>query len=338
MAAGWRLGLLCTAVIGTSVTVTSSALAQQAPPPPAPPAPAPATASPAPCLLPATLLPPLHDADEIVDPVPADSNVSFIDPASPWNLVRLRFQAAYNSNRPTRGEYLIPPSGSTYNGFPVPERRIDYQELFAYTEYAFLPQFSVFFEAPARWVNPEFNANHVGLGDLRGGFKVAGIQQPQFTASFQLVATMPTGTPQEGLGIGNATLEPDLLFNWRPIEEIIVESMVGVWLPIDDTNFGSEIMRYGLGVSYADFHFDDLWVAPVVEATGWTTIRGHEQAVFSRRKTVKLSTVGDTIVNGDLGVRAGWGHTADIYVGYSRAFTGDVWYKELWRIEMRWHY
>jgi hypothetical protein len=337
MPAGRWLALLWAVVIA-ALPEAPRARAQQAQPASELPAPMPVSAAPAPCLLPATLLPPLPHAEEIIDPVPAESNVSFIDPASPWNIVRLRFQAAYNSNRPTRGQYFIPPSGSTYNGFPVPERRLDYQEFFAYAEYAFLPQFSVFFEAPVRWVNPEFNDNHVGLADVRGGFKVAAIQQPNFTASFQLIASMPTGTPQEGLGTGNASLEPDLLFNWRPVEEIIVESMVGVWLPIDDTNFGSEIVRYGLGVSYAGLHFDDFWVAPVIEATGWTAIRGHEQAVFSRRRTVKLSTVYDTIVNGDLGVRAGLGHTADVYVGYSRAFTGDVWYKELWRVEMRWHY
>jgi hypothetical protein len=334
MAARRWLGLLW-AVAAALAIGAPRAFGEEPEPEPALTAPLP---SPSPFAHLQTLLPPLHDVDGIADPVPAASNVSFIDPASPWNIVRLRFEAAYDSNRPTRAEYQIAASGKRQRGFPIPEGRIDYQDLSSYVECAILPQLSVFFEAPMRWVNPEFNPDQSGIGDLHTGFKLAGIQRPDFTGSFQLLASIPTGTPQQGLGTGYASIEPDLLFNWRATDEFIVEGMVGVWLPIDDSTYGSEIMRYGLGFSYVEQPFDDFWIAPVIEGTGWTAIRGHQQIVFSPTKAVKTSTVANTIVNVDLGVRAGLGDFADVYAGYSRPFTGDVWYKDLWRIELRWRY
>jgi hypothetical protein len=280
----------------------------------------------------------LLDAPLLADPVPAASYVSYIDPASPSDLVRLRFDAAYDSNRPTRALYIIAPSGKAQRGFPVPERQIDYQDLTAYVECAILPNLSVFCDASERWVNPEINPDHAGLGDMHTGFKLAGLQLPDFTASCQVLASIPSGKAREGLGRGYASIEPDLLFNWHACDGFTVEGMFGVWLPIDDNNYGSEIIRYGLGFSYIEYPMADFWIGPVIEGTGWTTVRGHEQVVFSLTKTAKISTVGDTIVNVNLGVRAGLGEFADVYTGYSRPFTGDVWYKEAWRVEVRWHY
>ena len=43
---------------------------------------------------------------------------------------------------------------------------------------------------------------------------------------------------------------------------------------------------------------------------------------------------GDTIVNGKFGVRVGSGKS-DFYVGYGRALTGEVWYKDIIRFEFR---
>jgi hypothetical protein len=43
---------------------------------------------------------------------------------------------------------------------------------------------------------------------------------------------------------------------------------------------------------------------------------------------------GDTIVNAKLGLRIGSGN-ADFYASYGRALTGDVWYKDIVRLEFR---
>ena len=52
---------------------------------------------------------------------------------------------------------------------------------------------------------------------------------------------------------------------------------------------------------------------------------------------------GDTIVNAKVGVRFGFGSLqeqgllsrSDLYVGYGRALTGTVWYKDILRVEYR---
>jgi len=66
--------------------------------------------------------------------------------------------------------------------------------------------------------------------------------------------------------------------------------------------------------------------------------RGREQIVFSPTNAVNATAVNDTIVNGNIGLRAGFGALGDVYAGYSRPLTGDVWYKNMWRIELRWRY
>ena len=92
----------------------------------------------------------------------------------------------------------------------------------------------------------------------------------------------------------------------------------------------------GVGVSYGEHDKCGLWLTPVVEFVGWTVLGGKEQV--SASPTSIKSAAGDTIVNGKFGVRAGLGESADIYVGYGRALTGDVWYKDLYRVELRLHF
>ena len=38
------------------------------------------------------------------------------------------------------------------------------------------------------------------------------------------------------------------------------------------------------------------------------------------------------------GVRVGLGERVGVYGGYGRALTGDTWYKDIWRLELRWHF
>jgi hypothetical protein len=76
----------------------------------------------------------------------------------------------------------------------------------------------------------------------------------------------------------------------------------------------------------------------VAELMGWTLTRGHDLVPLTPRRSVTVSTRGDTIGNGFLGVRAGYGTLGDLYVGYGRALTGDVWYKNTFRVELRYHF
>ena len=148
----------------------------------------------------------------------------------------------------------------------------------------------------------------------------------------------PTGKTQDGLGNGHATAQPGFLTNWRPLEhwQVIVEGEVSCWVPIDASSYGGQMMVYGVGVSYGEKPPDQFWAAPVAECTGWTVLRGKEQVVYSPQTSFSAHAGSDTIINGNLGVRAGFGQMGDVFVGYSRPFTGDVWWKEMWRVELRW--
>jgi hypothetical protein len=285
-----------------------------------------------------SLLPPLADVDGTSDPVPVPSNTSFLDSVSPWNAVRLRFDAAYEMNRPTRNEAFITGSGPRDRGLPIPERRIDYQELSVYAEYAFYPQFSMWLNVPERFLNPELNTNHNGPSDLSVGFKILGLYLPCFAASGEIIVTAPTGRAPLGLGTGHPNLQANILTNWRPYDQFIVEGSFGVWVGIDDSIYGGEMLIYGISLSYGDHPPDKFWWAPVLELDATTSIRGQEQVVYSPTSVLIKPSEGDTIVNCDLGVRAGYGCIGDVYVGYSRALTGEVWYKNLLRVEMRIRY
>src|SRR3954451_6027482 len=66
-------------------------------------------------------------------PTVSNSNVGYIDPAPPRTTFRLRFDAAYDNNRPNRAEFFYPQGGSPGTpGPPLPETSVDYQEASGY--------------------------------------------------------------------------------------------------------------------------------------------------------------------------------------------------------------
>ena len=148
--------------------------------------------------------------------------------------VRLRTDAAYDSNRPTRAEYFMPGEGRTKRGLPLPERRVDYQEVHAYGEVAFSPSVSLFFDTPIRFLDPTINRNHTGFGDLQVGVKYAFFQEGTLTSSLQLRGYIPTGAADKGLGTGHPSIEPGLLVLWEPSNLWRVESEFQLWVPIND--------------------------------------------------------------------------------------------------------
>jgi len=268
-------------------------------------------------------------------PTTADTSVGYIDSAVPLSLLRLRFDAADRDRRPDRADFFWPGGTTSTLGPPLPERQVNWQEFTTYLEYAAQPWFSVFLEAPVRFVEPDFNSDQYGLGDINAGFKWAFLQVPDQTATFQLRAYAPTGAASQGLGNHHATLEPAFLFNRRLNEYLTLEGEVRYWAPLGGTDFAGDVLRYGLGLSYGT-HGDEFWLTPVVEAVGWTVLGGKEQVALTPDVFFIQDATGDTIVNIKAGFRAGYGSQWDWYVGYGRALTGTTWYKEDFRAEFRW--
>lgn len=262
-----------------------------------------------------------------------DSAVGYIDTAVPMNQLRLRFDAAYDSNRPTRAEYFYPKGGPRGRGFRRFSGKVDYQEFSAYMEGTLQPELSVFLNVPYRLINPELNPDHNGFSDLSAGFKYAFVYTEDVVASFQFQTWAPTGDGREGLGTEHVSLEPALLLYAKLTDKVHMESELRYWTSAGGTDFAGSLVRYGVGFSYGEHKECGWWVTPVVEFVGWTVLHGKEQ-VEPPGIAVK-DAAGDTIINGKFGVRAGSGEHLDFYVGYGRALTGAVWYKDLVRAEVR---
>jgi hypothetical protein len=265
----------------------------------------------------------------------AMSAPGYLDFAMPMNQLRLRYDAAYNMNRPDRAEFFYAKCGCFGIGSPGPvnpERSVDAQEASAYLEVAPTKRFSVFFDLPVRSINPDVNANETGIGDIRFGFKYAFLYTDTQIATFQLRGFAPTGDARRGLGTHHSTVEPALLYYNKLSERLSLYGEFAGWIPINGTDFAGNILIYGAGLGYSVYDTGSFRVQPLAEIIGWSVLDGKEFNPNVAGATV--SAGGDTIVNGKLGVRAG-GSRQDVYFGYGRALTGERWYQDIVRLEYR---
>jgi hypothetical protein len=276
------------------------------------------------------------------------SRGGYIENAAPVTQFRLRYDSAYGNNRPDRAEMFYAKCGCfktpDAKGPPLPETKVDYQEVTPYFEYAVNNRFSMFADIPTRFINPEQNVNAAGLSDISFGAKYAFIRTEFRIISLWLRTIAPSGNPNLGLGTGNWWIEPGLLYleQLSPRWQFFGELRNQIHLS-RDSDFTGNILRYGLGTSY--IVADGRWgyVAPVGEVVGWTMLSGMEADATGQA----VSARGDSIVNGKAGVRFGFGETtlgvpyatrSDLYIGYGRALTGEVLYKNMLRVEFRYFF
>ena len=292
--------------------VGGSAFAQSATPPPADTTTAP-------------------DTDD--GPTGKESTVGYIDSALPRNTFRLRFDAAYDLQRPTRAEFFWARGGSP--GVPRPETRVDYQDLSGYLEVLVEPRLSLFVEGPYRFLNPRVNANTSDFSDMNAGFKWAFVDVPAWMATFQLRTYIPTGDAARGLGTNHVSLEPALLVNHCVSDKFRLEGELRYWAPLGGTDFAGDIIRYGLGMSYGQRNPDGFWAMPVVEFVGWTVLGGKETVVPPAGLPTVKDATGDSIFDVKVGVHLKVGTRGDFYTGYGLPLTGSRWYEGIYRVEFR---
>jgi hypothetical protein len=273
---------------------------------------------------------------------------SYIDSAIPQNVMRFRFDSYYDINRPDRGEFyyakcgcFAAAQGVRAPGPPLMETDIkSTQEYSAYIEWAPSSCLSGFIEVPIRAINPEVNANNSGLGDINFGMKYAFWQTEDTVATFQFRTYVPSGDSTKGLGTDHTTLEPALLLYRRLAPKFYLEAELRDWIPIGGTDFESNVIRYGVGVSYLLYDTGTFRIQPTLEFVGWTFLGGQE---LNPDTGAAQGAEGDTIVNAKVGARFGFGRLtqpgflspADFAVTYGRALTGDFIYKDIVRGEFR---
>jgi hypothetical protein len=258
-----------------------------------------------------------------------DSNAGYVDSAIIGNVFRLRYDSAYRDIRPDRAEFIYPKMG---RGPRLEESRIDVQDISGYAEVAFGKQWSAFVEVPFRFLNPEQNANAAGFSDINLGARYAVIANHDRYLTAQFRAFVPTGIASHGLGTGHVSLEPAVLLFQRLGGTLVLEAELRDWIPIGGSDFAGNVIRYGAALSYTLDRHKKIHIAPVMELVGWTVLGGKESTFPTG---VAADAAGDTIINADVGVRVGFGECSSLYVGYGRALTRDVWYKDIIRVEYR---
>jgi len=264
-----------------------------------------------------------------------DSSVGYIDDAIPGNMLRFRFDAAYENHRPLRGEFFYAPGYGFGPGLPKVERSVDYQDVMGYLELLLGEHVSFFAEVPTRFLNPEVNDNHAGLGDVNGGLKWAVLYGEMGTLSLQFRTYAPSGNPHLGLGTGHTTVEPGILFFLPLSENCALEGECEYLTPLGGQPISGDVMKYGLGLQCKVFESESFRVIPVIEAVGWTFLHGGDVVVFPSGDAALIGATGDTILNIKPGIRFGIGKNFDVFGGWSHPLTGDKFYENLWRVEMR---
>jgi hypothetical protein len=265
-----------------------------------------------------------------------DSFVSFIDAALPRNVFGLRFEGDYNDRQPTRATYLFAKGGPGGSGFPLPETGVNTLQLTSSAEYAFTPWFSLFLEAPYRWVSPEVNSYQTGTGDISYGLKLCTWSSNSIIATVLLRVTQPTASSST-LGTGHWSLEPGLLAAYQISSSWLLEGQFTYWTPLGGSDFSGDLLHYGVGLSYGT-RKPGFWFAPVVEGVGWSILSGKSMLATSDDSYIIQNTRGETIVNAYLGLRFGFGQSLDFYLGYGRSLTGDFWNRDTYRFEVRFLY
>jgi hypothetical protein len=264
-----------------------------------------------------------------------DSGVGYIDSAVLGDQVRLRYESAYDINRPNRAEFLWAWPPSAGNGPPLAESSTDYQSLSAYLEKTWTENVSGFVELAGLLVNPEINDNTGGLGDINLGCKLAMVATDCQLTTLQMRVYVPTGDESRALGTGHVSLEPSLL-HYRRLNSIWTsESELRYFAPIGGTeDRRGPVTRYGTGLSCLLWESENVRISPVTEFVGWTVLDGKSTFLDPAGGTVIEDATGDTIVNGKFGIRFSTGANS-LYVGYGHALTGDRWYEDVLRIDFR---
>jgi hypothetical protein len=263
-----------------------------------------------------------------------DSGVGYIDTAVISNQLRFRFDAAYGANQSNRAEFLWAWRPALGPGPPLDESSTDYQKMSAYLEHTVNSHLSVFMEAGAIFSNPEVNDNSGGLGDIETGFKVALYEDCDTFATFQMRVYVPSGDADRALGNGHVSLEPAILI-YQKIGSFTLEGELRDWIPIGGTpGRQGNVLRYGLGMSTDLCSIGLPSVRPVVEFAGWTVLDGQTR-FLSPSGLVVEDADGVTVVNVKVGSRFILDENHDLYVGYGRSLTGDRWYRDILRVDLR---
>ena len=278
-----------------------------------------------------------------------DTKAGYIDTAIIRTQARFRFDAAYDFNRPDRAEFFYTTWQSLGGQNPdppvgFPEPKIDRQAFWFYYEHAFHRNFSLSVDLPIVLSNPSLNRNVEGVGDLQVAAKLSLYHDWDQQLTFQLKNYIPTaGLDSIWVGTRHYSIEPGILYYGNLSDRWSVEAEVRDWISIggavhNGQDYAGNVLRYGVGLGYDLGCIHNHSVKPIVEFVGWSVLEG--QKVDFDANNVPITPLGtdadgDTIVNIKLGTRITNCCGGSLYGGWGHSLTGDRWYRDIFRLELR---
>jgi hypothetical protein len=211
----------------------------------------------------------------------------------------------------------------------------------------------LFVDLPVIFSDPLRNPNDQGFGDMLAGLKLSLYQDFCQQLTFQLKNYIPTADSSEDwIGTGHYSIEPGLLYYRNLDRNWSLEAEVRDWIsiggavnPDNNEDYAGNVIRYGVGLGYDMGRIGDYAVKPIVEFVGWSVLEGQ---VFEFNDLVDRSNTdlaagnvgpvdadGDTIVNIKLGARLTNCCGGSLYAGWGHSLTGDRWYRDIFRFELR---
>ena len=261
-----------------------------------------------------------------------------MDTAVPNKALRFRFASAYDHEFPDRAEYFWAkaPDGIGLSS-PFVETAVDYQEFRIQMETGG-ERASVITELPIRSLDPEFNSNTTGLGDMSIAAKTVLKQGDCWTLSQIFRTYLKTGAVTHGLSSGHVSLEPGLLFTKRHGRRLQLHSELKYWFPIaGDPDHSGQILRYGLGVSSIFRESDCFAIIPTLEVVGFTVLDGRKTGANAFGLPDVVEVDGESIVNLYPGIWFVRERKSPIEFGLSSglSITNERFFRSLLRADLR---
>ena len=262
-----------------------------------------------------------------------------LDTSQPMNNFRIRLDMAFDLEFPDRAELFWARTGGARRLEAARETVVDYQDIRAMIEVGG-ERLSVQTELPIRFVDPVFNPNNAGFGDMSVTTKTVLVNGStwQITQIFRTI--MNTGSPHNGTGTGHMSLEPGFLARYKCSEIDYLHGELKYLFPLGgDPIHQGQVLRFGFGISHVAYETDTFAALPVLEIVGWSLQDGEETPtagdprpsdgvhVFNIYEGVRF--VADT--NSDLGL---W--EFGILGGFN--CSGGQFYDGLLRLDMRWSF
>lgn len=196
-----------------------------------------------------------------------------IDPAQPFNNLRIRAMIARRMHLPDRAEYFWQRTVDR-RGPARGESLMDFQEGHLRMELG-SKKFSSAFDVPLRATNPELNPNHAGLGDMSVAVKTVMLDGETWLISQQFTSYFPTGSSTMGLGRGKVAMEPGLLLRNRWNDRTWMHSQIKFWFPIAaDPQHSGQVLNLATGFNRVLWETDTRSLVPSLEFSNYSVLNG----------------------------------------------------------------